>query len=214
MVQGVTAYLPQTGYGYEGVSRSGASASNAGTGASRSAGTSVVKKSKDSSAEQQLTPEQQRVVQELKQTDLKVRAHEQAHVSVGADLIRGGVSFSYETGPDNKRYAVGGEVSIDTSPARTPEETIPKAQHIRATALAPSDPSTQDRRVASEASTMEFDARAEVAAQRSEEMSGAASEPKSSGAESAERDNASFYQGVAQASSGLSRVGVGVDSFA
>ena len=145
---------------------------------------------------------------------MKVRAHEQAHVSVGADLIRGGVSFSYETGPDNKRYAVGGEVSIDTSPARTPEETIPKAQHIRATALAPSDPSTQDRRVASEASTMEFDARAEVAAQRSEEMSGAASEPKSSGAESAERDNASFYQGVAQASSGLSRVGVGVDSFA
>ena len=58
------------------------------------------------------------------------------------------------------------EVSIDVSPGRTPEETIPKAQHIRATALAPADPSPQDRSVAATASRMEGEARIELAVQQ------------------------------------------------
>jgi len=120
----------------------------------------------------ELSSEQQRQLDQLKSVDRKVRAHEQAHISVGADLVRGS-SFDYETGPDNKRYAVAGEVSIDTSPARTPEATIPKAQHIRATALAPADPSPQDHSVAAEASQMEMSARQEVAAKAAEERAGA-----------------------------------------
>ena len=79
----------------------------------------------------------------LRRLDVYKR-QEQAHLSVGADLIRGGPSYSYQTGPDGKRYAVAGEVQIDTSEARQPEDTIPRAQHIRATALAPADPSSQD----------------------------------------------------------------------
>ncbi len=78
----------------------------------------------------ELSPEEQQQVQQLKQIDRKVRAHEQAHLAVGADLVRGGPTYSYTRGPDNKLYAVAGEVSIDTTPGRTPEETIPKAQHI------------------------------------------------------------------------------------
>jgi len=88
---------------------------------------------------------------------------------VGGDLVRGGATFTYATGPDDKRYAVAGEVSIDTSPGRTPEETIPKAQHIRETALAPAEPSPQDRNVAAKAVQMESNARRELgSAQRGE----------------------------------------------
>ncbi len=113
-----------------------------------------------------LTPAEQQLVQQLKQTDRKVRDHEQAHLAVGADLVRSGPSYTYQTGPDKQRYAVSGEVSIDVSPGRTPEETIPKAQHIRATALAPADPSPQDRSVAATASRMEGEARIELAVQQ------------------------------------------------
>ena len=113
-----------------------------------------------------LTPEQERRIRELEAIDREVHAHEQAHISVGADLILSGPTYEYETGPDEKRYAVGGEVTIDTSPARTPEETIPKAQHIRETALAPVDPSAQDHRVASIATQLEGDARVALQTQQ------------------------------------------------
>ncbi|MFT3850707.1 MAG: putative metalloprotease CJM1_0395 family protein [Propionivibrio sp.] len=114
--------------------------------------------------------EEQRAIQRLRQTDRAVRAHEQAHLSVGAELVRGGPSYSYEIGPDGKRYAAGGEVSVDASPGKTPEETIPKAQRVRAAALAPADPSAQDYRVAAAASQMEIEARMALARQRSEEI--------------------------------------------
>ena len=117
-----------------------------------------------------LSSEEQRQVRQLEQIDRRVRAHEQAHVAVGGDLVKGGATFTYTTGPDDKRYAVAGEVSIDTSPGRTPKETIPKAQHIRETALAPADPSPQDRSVAAKATKMEGDARREVAILQQREM--------------------------------------------
>ena len=117
-----------------------------------------------------LTPEEQRQVKQLEQIDRRVRAHEQAHVVVGGDLVKGGATFTYTTGPDDQRYAVAGEVAIDTSPGRTPKETIPKAQHIRETALAPADPSPQDRSVAAKATKMEGDARREVAVLQQREM--------------------------------------------
>ncbi|MFZ2853780.1 MAG: putative metalloprotease CJM1_0395 family protein [Rhodocyclaceae bacterium] len=150
-----------------------------------------------------LTAEQEQAVAKLKQIDQKVRAHEQAHISVGADLIRGGASFSYTTGPDNKRYAVSGEVTIDTSPGRTPEETIPKAQHIIATALAPADPSPQDHSVAAQAGRLESRARQELLAQEAEE---AASPAGSSGA--------ALYRDVGQSDSTTSAVGSRFDLFA
>lgn len=120
-----------------------------------------------------LSPDEQRQVDALKQTDRKVRSHEQAHMAAGAGLVRGS-GYAYQAGPDNKRYAVAGEVSIDTSPGRTPEETIAKAQQIRAAALAPADPSTQDRRVAAAASQMEMQARQEMAQAADEQRSGSA----------------------------------------
>jgi len=118
----------------------------------------------------ELSPEQQRQVDALARADREVRAHEQAHMAAGAGLVRGS-SYSYEAGPDNRRYAVAGEVSIDTSPGRTPEETIAKARQIRAAALAPADPSTADRQVAAAASQMEMQAQQELAQSRQAEAS-------------------------------------------
>lgn len=110
-----------------------------------------------------LSESEQRQVAELKERDREVRAHEMAHVAAGAGLVTRGASYTYQTGPDGQRYAIGGEVGIDTSPGRTPEETLAKAERIRAAALAPAEPSGQDRQVAAQASRMAVDARLEIA---------------------------------------------------
>ena len=52
-------------------------------------------------------------------------------------------------GPDGNRYAIGGEVSIDVAPVDgDPEATIAKMEIVKAAALAPAEPSAQDRKVA------------------------------------------------------------------
>ncbi len=119
-----------------------------------------------------LTAQQQVAVAQLAQIDRRVRAHEQAHLAAAGGLTRGGPSYSYTTGPDGKQYAVGGEVSIDTSPAANPEETIAKAQQIQAAANAPADPSPQDRQVAAAAVQMQIEAQLQIAAQRSQQARG------------------------------------------
>jgi len=94
------------------------------------------------------------VVRELSARDAEVRAHEQAHIAASGGMA-GSPSYSYQQGPDGKRYAVGGEVSISISSGSTPQETISRAQQVRAAALAPAQPSGQDRAVAAAASQME-----------------------------------------------------------
>ena len=117
-----------------------------------------------------LTSEEQAVVAELRQTDRQVRAHEQAHLAAAGGLAKG-VSFTYVTGPDGQQYAVGGEVSIDTSPVGgDPEATIRKAQQVRAAANAPANPSSQDRQVAAQAGQMEQAARVELAQHEREKL--------------------------------------------
>lgn len=118
---------------------------------------------------EELTEGEKQEVQELKQRDREVRQHEQAHMAAAGGYARGGPSYEYTTGPDNKRYAVGGEVSIDTSKESDPEATIRKAQIIYRAAMAPAEPSGQDRQVASSAKQMEAEARQELAEQRREE---------------------------------------------
>lgn len=116
-----------------------------------------------------LTPEEQLQLRELQQTDRKVRAHEMAHIAASGGLASGGASFSYRTGPDGQRYAVGGEVSIDTSAGRTPEETLAKATRVKAAALAPADPSSQDRKVAAMADRMAMQALTEISTREREQ---------------------------------------------
>lgn len=119
--------------------------------------------------EEEMSAEEKREVQELKQRDREVKAHEQAHQSTGGRYT-GSASYEYTTGPDGKRYATGGEVPIDVSPAGDdPKATIEKMRVVRRAALAPAQPSSQDRRVASAASQAENQARAELREDRQAE---------------------------------------------
>jgi hypothetical protein len=115
---------------------------------------------------QGLTPEQQRQVAKLKEIDQAVHAHEAAHIRAGSGVVTGGPSYSYTYGPDGKAYAVGGEVGIDTSSERKPQANVDKGRRIVAAALAPSDPSPQDYRVASVGAQLEAQGRSEMAAER------------------------------------------------
>jgi hypothetical protein len=125
---------------------------------------------KEQNKPHELTEEERRQVSKLQQRDREVRAHEAAHLAASGGLARGGASFTFQTGPDGRSYAVGGEVSIDTSPvAGDPQATIQKAQTIRAAALAPAQPSGADMGVAAAAGKLEASARAELAAQKTEE---------------------------------------------
>jgi hypothetical protein len=151
-----------------------------------SSGGPAAQKSSSINNSQQLTAEEQRQLRELEARDREVRAHEQAHLRVGRDLIRGAASYSYQQGPDGKQYAVGGEVKIDTTGVPgDPEATEAKAYHIRETALAPIQPSNQDRAVASMASRMALEARIEIQQQQRAEAEQAyrqtASTPASGG---------------------------------
>lgn len=133
----------------------------------------------------QLTEEERKVVRELQQRDQEVRRHEAAHAAAGGQYA-GAPTYTYQRGPDGKQYAVGGSVSIDTSPVKgDPEATLQKARQIRAAALAPAEPSAQDRSVAASAAALERQAQAEIAAERRAEQTGeAADQPASSAAAS------------------------------
>ncbi len=122
---------------------------------------------------QDLTAQELIKIQDLKRRDLEVKNHEQAHKNV-AGSIASGMSFDFEVGPDGVRYAVGGEVKINTSKiAGDPEATLHKADMIKRAAMAPAHPSAQDRKVAIQATRMEAAAKLELV-----EMQRAESDPE------------------------------------
>lgn len=118
----------------------------------------------------ELTPEEQAEIEKLAQRDAEVHRHEQAHKAAAGQAATSGPTFSYQTGPDGRRYAVGGEVQIDTSSVpNDPQATIRKMQQVQRAANAPAEPSSQDRQVAAQAAAAEQKARAELTQQRSDE---------------------------------------------
>ncbi|MBA5777385.1 hypothetical protein H2509_09620 [Stappia sp. F7233] len=124
---------------------------------------------------EELTEEEENQVRELKQRDTEIRQHEQAHAAVGGPYA-GSPQYEFTTGPDGKRYVSAGEVPIDASPERTPEQTIRKAEIVIRAALAPADPSSQDRQVAAQAQKLRTEAQAELRKQGNAELTGAAEE--------------------------------------
>lgn len=114
------------------------------------------------STQEQYSDVELKQISALKTRDTEVLTHERAHSSVGGQYA-GSPSYSYQTGPDGVKYAVGGEVSIDTSKVpNDPQATLQKAQQIKAAALAPAEPSGQDRRVAAKAEQMAAQARSDI----------------------------------------------------
>lgn len=133
------------------------------------------------------TPAQEQLIQqqiaELSSRDREVRAHEQAHATVGGSYA-GGPTYSFKRGPDGRAYAVGGEVSIDVSAiANDPAATLRKMEQVARAALAPAEPSGQDLRVAAQAQVLAAQARIELAAQQRDAAASAIAERKAQAAQ-------------------------------
>ncbi|WP_448189803.1 putative metalloprotease CJM1_0395 family protein [Azospirillum sp. sgz301742] len=118
-----------------------------------------------------LSDEQQKQVNKLKAIDTKVRQHEAAHQAAGGGQA-GGASFTYQEGPDGKRYAVGGEVPIKSGGGSSPEATIRQLERVKSAALAPADPSGQDLAVAAQATASQAQAQQQLNASRAAEATG------------------------------------------
>lgn len=164
----------------------------------------------------ELTEQEREQIKELQARDREVRAHEQAHATAGGQYA-GAPEYEMEKGPDGRSYAVGGHVSISTSPvAGDPEATIAKMDVVKRAALAPVEPSGADRSVAADAESKRADARSELNSIRAEERkvaleesrdkpeSGDTSIPEGDGARAAEQNSAdaSAVPGTARASTG------------
>ena len=169
-------------------------AQNSQTAKSSQTTQSAQKQQTTNTGEKVLTEEEQKQVEELKARDTEVKAHEQAHIAAGGSYVRGGARYDYQPGPDGKKYAVGGEVSIDTSAVEgDPQATINKAQVILKAALAPAEPSGQDKAVASQARQMMASARKELMSEKintnSENTTAAATTTENSTSASASSEN-------------------------
>src|SRR3954467_14114804 len=118
-----------------------------------------------------LSEGERKQLKELKSRDTEVHNHENAHQSAGGQFA-GSPSYTYQTGPDGKRYAIGGEVSIDVSPEDEPAATIAKMEQVRRAATAPAEPSPQDYKVAAAAQRMMAEAQRDLDAAKLDQMQG------------------------------------------
>ena len=117
-----------------------------------------------------LTEEEKAEVADLKRRDAETRRHEQAHANAGGPYA-GAPSYTYERGPDGRSYAVAGTTSIDVTPVSgDPGATIRKMETVKRAALAPAEPSAQDRKVAATADAEIRKAQAEATAEGASEL--------------------------------------------
>lgn len=142
-----------------------------------------------------LTEEEQAELQDMKSRDEEVRVHEQAHQSAGGQYASA-PHYEYENGPDGKRYVTDGSVNIDVGEESDPQATIDKMQVVKRAALAPAQPSAQDRRVYAEASQKEAEARRELNEQRQKAAAAQGQGQEQSQAASATGSNAASTSGA------------------
>jgi SprA-related family len=182
-----------------GTSGTSGTSNTSGQTGSKDSGSAAQPKGADGS---NLTPDQLAEVAKLKQTDRHVRQHEAAHQAAGGSLA-GAATFTYITGPDGQRYAVGGEVpiSIPSASSSNPQQTIQELQQVVRSALAPSDPSSQDQAVAAQAEAEMAQAEAKAT------QKAASSSASSASGDPGSQDNQSQQgggQGTDSATSGTS----------
>lgn len=156
-----------------------------------------------------LSKAEQEQLDALKKRDAEVRRHEEAHQRVGGQYASA-PSYEYQKGPDGQNYAVGGEVQIDASPvAGDPDATIDKMEVVKRAALAPAEPSGQDRAVAAQA-----DATAQQARQEKREMEREAAEAaaRSDAPPAGAANGAAAYAAKALSPTAESQAGPGRDA--
>lgn len=91
-----------------------------------------------------------RVLEKFKKSDSNIKAHEQSHAA-GANTTSP-IKYSYQTGPDGKLYAVGGEVRLDTSIPKDPNEASFKLSKLQSAASVSDGMSSADSNIAIQAS--------------------------------------------------------------
>jgi hypothetical protein len=128
------------------------------TPAQNDSGNRSGKDSGSSTGSGEMDPVEKQQIQDLQKRDREVKAHEMAHVSAGASSP----TYEYETGPDGRQYAIGGEAQIDVSSEGEPRKDIEKAGKVRRAAMAPAEPSQQDRQVAASADKLKLEALVEL----------------------------------------------------
>jgi hypothetical protein len=112
---------------------------------------------------------------------------------------RGAPHYEYVRGPDGRLYAVAGEVKIDTSPVPgDPEATLEKARAIKRAALAPANPSPQDRRVAALADRMAAKALMEIQKKHMEALKATMETEATKIADVRRKEALSSYQKIAK----------------
>jgi hypothetical protein len=116
----------------------------------------------------ELTEEEERIVQKLRRQDAEVRRHERAHAAAAGPYGSPPV-FQYTRGPDGKLYAIDGEVRIDVNAESSPEATIAKMEIVIRAALAPANPSSEDRAVANKARQQLIEAQRELGEKKKKE---------------------------------------------
>ncbi len=123
------------------------------------------KKALSNLGKKDLTPEQQQKVKELKKQEDKVMQRVNARLAAGGDICER-PTYQYKLGPDGVRYKVAGEVKIDISPCKTPEETIAKMQRVKKAAMSSPEPSPDDRAIYDEADRIAQMAQAQLVQER------------------------------------------------
>jgi len=142
----------------------------------------------------------EQAVAELKRQDAKVKAHEQAHLAAAGGQAVGGPTYEYEKGPDGNRYAVEGDVKIRFG-GTTPGERLQQAERAARAALAPSEPSSQDRAVAAEARAEAMQARQELAQETTRPAENGATDPAKTDTPSTDSPTANGNDESAEAAS-------------
>lgn len=105
----------------------------------------------------ELSREDQELVDNLEARDAKVRNHETSHI-MAAGGQAGMPTYTYQTGPDGKRYAIGGSVNIATMTTGDTEQDARRANTAYRAAMATGEPSSRDMQAATRARTMEMEA--------------------------------------------------------
>lgn len=88
----------------------------------------------------------ERVLEKFKSKDAEVKQHEESHTANG--VAKSTIKYNYQTGPDGKLYAVGGEVKLDTSLPSDEKQAIDKLEKLASASSAPSQLSAADSQIA------------------------------------------------------------------
>lgn len=127
------------------------------------------KKKNDSSSKNNLSQEEKQKIQDMENRDKEVKTHEQAHKAAAQGINSSSPSYETKKGPDGKDYAVAGEVRIGFTPTEDNEKNLEKAKTLRNAALAPAEPSSQDLKVAQDATRMIFEYSQKIQSEKSKE---------------------------------------------